>query len=277
MLTEIFMPKPELAHIVRCYFTLGTPDDANCCQKKFRFLPDGCPELIFHFGIAPLKQLGGKEGSSKASAALMGLYQRHVDVQLCGPSQTLFVQFQPWVQGWLLGDAARIATDHQLEIEDVFRHGERNFMDSILAAVDPKAAIAMIEEWLLNRLKTFALDRQVVHAVGLLRQSRGKIPIQTLEEGVNLGIRRLEQKFADQVGVSLKYFARIVRIRNTAEAIRISQATRLADVGYDHGFFDQAHLIHEFKHFVNMTPTTFARAIRGKSTVYELEVVSVDV
>ena len=262
MLTEIFLPKSELAHVVRCYISSSTPpDSASCNFKRFRILSEGCPELIFHFGKPPQKLLSGDTSASTASSLLMGLYLRHVDVQLCGPCQTLFVQFQPWTQAWLLGDVATQATDAQMDLDDVFCHWERDFMDRIRLTTNPQAAIPLIEAWLSRRLNSLVTDRQVIHAAALLQDSGGNIPIQTLEAKVNLGIRRLEQRFTDHVGVGMKYYARIVRIRRTAEAIREQQGLHLTAIGYDHGFFDQSHLIREFRHFAAMTPTIYARAI----------------
>lgn len=272
MLSVIHFPKKELANVVRCFWTLDWP--MSHTSKKFRFLTDGCPELVFHFGTPPLRKFGGSDKAVESPVFLMGVISRHADVQLCGPTKPLLVKFHPWALAWLLGDTAALATDQQLDCFEVFKPAEWQYLQRIQDAGSPLAAIPIIEDWLLKKMASYQCDHQVAHATNLLLRSAGSIPIQTLESQMNVGIRRLEQKFTDQVGVSMKYFARIVRIRQTAEAIRSQVDARLGDIAYDHGFFDQAHFIREFRYFADMTPTAYARAIRGKSCVYELEIPS---
>jgi AraC-like DNA-binding protein len=257
---------------VRCFWTLEWP--SHYAHRKFRFVKDGYPELVFHFGVPTRRQIGGRHEVMETPAFLMGILLRHSDVELCGPTYPLIVKFYPWVIDWLIGDAAATATDRQLDPEVVFKCGERHHFDAIMGAGSPAAAIPLVEAWLCERIASYAADHQVAQAAILLYDSAGRIPIQTLADKVNLGVRRLEQRFLEKVGVRMKYFARIVRMRHLAETIHARADMPLGDIAHDHGFFDQAHFIHEFRHFASMSPKEFARAIRGKDSLYELEITS---
>ncbi len=267
MLKEIYYPCAELGHIVRCYWTLTTPSNFAGAIRDFRFLPDGCPELVFQFGTPFRQQYGGVKGVGQSETTLIGMYSRHVDFHYTGPNQTLFVKFQPWALAWLMDDSAVQATDQLVTPFDFFQPSERHILESILEVGTPCAAIAIFEAWLLGRAATFQMDARVVHAVDLIRQTAGRIPIHCLGAKVNLGMRRLEQKFAEQVGVGLKYYARIMRIRQVAETIQREQEIKLTDLAYDHGFFDQAHFIREFRHFTDMNPRLYVRMLKGEASL----------
>ena len=65
----------------------------------------------------------------------------------------------------------------------------------------------------------------------------------------------LEKRFRQIVGASPKKFASIVRFKNTIKTY--DQNKSLTDLGYEAGFYDQAHFIKEFKHFTGDSPETF--------------------
>jgi AraC-like DNA-binding protein len=270
MLKESFLPKKEVAHIVKSFWTLSTPVGMSATMKKFRYLPDGCPELIFHYGASPKLHFGGTEATFSLPGCLMGNFRRYADAQVSAAGYSVLAKLHPWVLGKLIGDSASMVTDFQLEFGDFFR-ADVGVYQQILDANSPAKAIPIIENWLLGKLGAYEPDLQLARAVEIIGIRSGNISIQDLEHQLNIGIRRLEQKFADEIGIGVKYYARIVRIRAVAEAIRVNPTTRLADIAYDHGFFDQAHFIREFRHFSDMSPKAYARAIRGKASLYQME------
>jgi AraC-like DNA-binding protein len=274
MLKEIILPPLALSHLIRCYWTIVTPLDVTYAQGKFRILSDGYPEMIIHFGTPPRRKIGGTDDVEQTPQYIIGLFSQYVDYQLCGHTQTLLVKFHPWALSWLLGDDAHHATDHQLNIYDLVKPQDASHFQEMLASGSPSAAIPLIEAWLLSRQAPFVQDLQVAHAVELLLSSQGSIPISSLASKVNVGLRRLEQKFSAQVGIRMKYFARIVRIRAAAEAMRTDSESKLGNIAYDHNFFDQAHFTREFRHFAGMTPLEYAQAIKGKASIYEMEILN---
>ena len=67
--------------------------------------------------------------------------------------------------------------------------------------------------------------------------------------------RQLERLFSERVGISPKLFLRIVRFQEVVRATRSGRR----DLGWaalaaEHGFYDQAHFINDFKAFVGRTP-----------------------
>jgi AraC-like DNA-binding protein len=68
----------------------------------------------------------------------------------------------------------------------------------------------------------------------------------------------MERRFREAVGVSPKTLARIVRFQ---EVLRRSPAeSASADVALDCGYYDQAHLLRDFRDFAGVVPTLFRAA-----------------
>lgn len=65
----------------------------------------------------------------------------------------------------------------------------------------------------------------------------------------------LERRFRSIIGTTPKKFASIVRFKQALSHYK-PQAS-LTDLGYEAGFYDQAHFIREFKSFTGETPEQF--------------------
>lgn len=271
MLTGFRLPSARLAHVVRYFWTLESPPGMEPGQS-FKFITDGCPELLFHYGAVPIQNFGRFEGQYYQDAvALVGVSSKYAAIRLSGPTKAILAKLQPWAMGGLLGDSAHLLADRQLT-PDLLPAKMRAGISRIVEAQDEHQAVQWIEEWLWSHFQDQRSDAQVAEAVRLLEQSHGCITLQSLEAKLNLSMRRLEQRFRSQVGISMKQFAKILRVRFAAEAmLHLPADGSLTDVAYDAGYFDQAHFIREFKSFVQMTPGQFAKQMRGKASVYQLE------
>jgi len=69
--------------------------------------------------------------------------------------------------------------------------------------------------------------------------------------------QRLARGFHDATGLSPKLFARIVRFQGLVHALLSNDVAAWASVASDAGFYDQAHMINEFRDFAGAPPTTF--------------------
>jgi AraC-like DNA-binding protein len=78
-----------------------------------------------------------------------------------------------------------------------------------------------------------------------------------------LSARRFIELFRREVGVSPKTFCRIVRFQGALQRIAVASSPNFVRLALDCGYYDQAHLIHDFKDFTGLTPTAFLEA-RGE-------------
>ena len=67
----------------------------------------------------------------------------------------------------------------------------------------------------------------------------------------------LEKRFRQVIGTTPKKFAALVRFKNTLGNYKPQDS--LTSLGYEAGFYDQAHFIKEFKNFTGESPENFFR------------------
>jgi AraC-like DNA-binding protein len=75
----------------------------------------------------------------------------------------------------------------------------------------------------------------------------------------NISIRKMERMFNKYVGVSANTYSTLNRFHNSVNQILYGDYSKLTDLAYDNGYFDQMHFIKEFKRFAGNTPKNFAR------------------
>lgn len=118
--------------------------------------------------------------------------------------------------------------------------------------------ITSIEQFLISRMTNIEPDMLVSTALALIHRSKGNIRIKELTEQLCISQSPLEKRFRQAVGASPKKFASIVRLKNVLQQYETTKS--LTELGYEAGFYDQAHFIKEFKTFTGDTPEKFFSA-----------------
>jgi AraC-like DNA-binding protein len=158
----------------------------------------------------------------------------------------------------LLGVAMSDLVDESVELEEVVpqvRELEERLHES-LAWAD---RFDLVERFFLRRLAdSRAPDPGVEWSWNRLRVTRGRAPIRGLVEELGWSHRRLVSRFREQVGLSPKRVARVIRFDHAVAALR--NGGDLAEIAYECGYADQAHLNREFGVLAGTTPTALRAA-----------------
>ena len=115
--------------------------------------------------------------------------------------------------------------------------------------------IAAVEHFLISRMTNTEPDKLVLAALSLIHKSKGNIRIKELMDQLHISQSPLEKRFRQAVGASPKKFASIVRLKNVIQ--QYNTVSSLTELGYETGFYDQAHFIKEFKTLTGDTPEKF--------------------
>ena len=136
-------------------------------------------------------------------------------------------------------------------------HGAATGQDCVNAAL----------RWIDARLaRATRLDPAVAWMLGEIRQRKGAVSIGRLREQTGWSKTRLASTFVEQVGVSPKQYARVMRFSRALEMIH-AEHTSLVDVAAEAGYYDQPHLNAEFKELSGFTPSEFRHAHRYPNSV----------
>lgn len=129
--------------------------------------------------------------------------------------------------------------------------------EKLQEAPDDKKRISVIENYLISRMNPAPPDVLVLSALSLIYKSKGNIRIRELIKSLHSSQSPLEKRFRQVIGTTPKKFASLVRFKNTLGNYKAQDS--LTSLGYEAGFYDQAHFIKEFKNFTGESPENFFR------------------
>ena len=100
----------------------------------------------------------------------------------------------------------------------------------------------------------------VAWAWRILDSTHGRAPIGWICDRLGRSRRHLASRFREQIGLPPKTVARILRFDRAVELLGRDGAD-LADVAFECGYYDQAHLNRDFRDFAGKPPGIFVRQI----------------
>jgi len=114
--------------------------------------------------------------------------------------------------------------------------------DRIVAVLTRRLARARSIDGRLPRLAAFVAERRDTPTVRAVARETG------------LGVRRVQQLFRDDVGLSPKQLHGIVRFQRALTLGRAYSRLTWSAIASRAGYYDQAHLIHESRAIAGCTP-----------------------
>lgn len=95
--------------------------------------------------------------------------------------------------------------------------------------------------------------RPIQRAIAAITSMHGRVDLDRIASDANLSIRHFRRLCLDESGLTPKHLCRVLRFRN---ALLLAQCKTpdWADIAAAAGYFDQSHLIRDFREFTGETP-----------------------
>ena len=105
------------------------------------------------------------------------------------------------------------------------------------------------------------------HVIPEILKYGGTIKIDDLVKKACLSNRQFERAFKDRMGVSPKFYSRLVRFGKAWLMKEANPNMAWTQVAYECNYFDQMHLIRDFNEFASAKPTEISNAFGKDSFV----------
>lgn len=155
----------------------------------------------------------------------------------------------------VLGVPASAIAGRIVALEELWGNGAtQRLFDELASARDMSAAAAMLASAIAERLA--ASKRRRTPAELALDAASRLTHASVNDVAVELGVseRHLRRIFREAVGVSPKAFAKLTRFHRALHAARDGGHAGWASIATESGYYDQAHLIADFRAIAGVTP-----------------------
>ena len=248
-------PDPRLRAYVLSY--QGFRESGTRFERR-RELPTGLVTLIINFDstVRVHDPRGTAPAADHSGIWIAGIDDTYAITELGPHWQGLQVDFTPIGARRFLGLPMSEIARRIVALQDLLGPSATDWAERLQAAPDWEERFSLLEGFLLRRL-TDALppSESMLWAWNRLRRADGNLRIASLTGELGISRKALNARFRDQIGLSPKLLARISRFQHALRLLEGNAAPRWTDVAYDCGYYDQAHMIRDFRQFCGSSPT----------------------
>jgi AraC-like DNA-binding protein len=222
----------------------------------------GCKPLLVENLPHPNIHLVFEKGTS---SVVLGVQTSKFSRVLKDCSQVFGIKFRPGgFRPFLRMPVASLA-DRQIPAKRVFGKSVVALEEVLVSSCKEDEKVETANAFFRARLpkpdKTVALADRLVKSI---YEERDIKTVNDLVARAGIGKRSLQRIFKDYVGVSPKWVILRYRLHEVIEQLNSCGSLDWAQLAVELGYFDQAHLINDFKSMVGYTPTQYQKLVSKK-------------
>lgn len=255
-------PDGALANIVQEFWEV----EGRLSPFRERILPNGFTELMVNLG--PPHQMVTHAGTSTWELAwFSGLHDRAIVIESLHGTHLVSARLHPLGALCLFGPGVAGCVNTVTDLEALLGPPARELRALVLAAGSSEERFAHLERFLLPRLPLGVVPPAFVsEAARLIEAAHGHLRIASLHADLGVSRKQLWLRFARDLGMSPKAYARLQRFVWTLARLRESTGVEWPRLAAAAGYADQSHLVRDFRRFASASPTEFLRTRTPDST-----------
>jgi len=255
------VPRPPLDTFVAAIWLFRT--DPRPLELE-RILPSGAPQLIVNLKEDETRIYDPDRRYRRVSTTgtiLSGAHSRYRIIDTSEQEYVAGVAFKPGGAAAFMRTPADETRDMNVALEDLW--GQRpaaDLREQLLERATPDEQLDAIEEALQEMWAPSGLHPAVAFALNAFDCVPHVASIASVTNAIGLSAKRFIERFKAEVGLTPKRYCRVRRFQRALRLAHEGHAIDWTGVALDCGYFDQAHLIHDFRAFAGVSPTGYQAA-----------------
>jgi AraC-like DNA-binding protein len=221
-------------------------------------LPDGAFVVIFNLGEPQrlCERADVRRHAVFRASWVSGQQPQPIVIEQAGAYHLVGIKFRPGGAFPLFRFSLAELTGRVVELEDIWGTSAAAVREQLGATDNDRSLLVCLERWLACRFQAeVAPDARIRFAAALLQ--RGGTGVGRIAEEANLSHRHFVKEFTRRVGLAPKHYGRVQRLQRTIQWVGHRSQVDWAQAALVNGFYDQAHLINEFRGLTHLTPTDY--------------------
>jgi AraC-like DNA-binding protein len=199
-----------------------------------------------------------------AGSVVAGVQTRMFSRVLEGQSQVFGIKFKPGGFRPFLKFATSKLADRVVAAESILGKDVNALESILLSSGEENEKVEAANAFFRARMpKPDAVIEAVGRIVERILEERDIKTVDDLVDRTGIGKRSLQRMFNEYVGVSPKWVIRRYRLHELVERFNSNDEPRWADLALELGYFDQAHLINDFRSITGYSPTEYQALMGG--------------
>jgi AraC-like DNA-binding protein len=263
MSRRVYKPAFPLAQHVEA---IWRATDSGMPPSRQRVYPNGAMALVIHLKKPTMTFFVDDEPQTIRVPLLAGPYSRPFEIDPSESTEVIGILFRPGTARAFFPVAAHELHNTDIALNELNPGDADRLLDDLCSAKGEQQQFHVVERYLNWKLTKAAPIRPALwYAVEQLSREDAVSSIRRIQLDTGLSHTRFIQLFRENVGLTPKLFYRVRRFRTMLDRIEKGAPVNWAALASDCGYFDQAHLIRDFRTFAGMTPLDYIRAVPAAS------------
>lgn len=253
-------PKPELSHFVEMMWFY---EDLDPDHTKEKLLPDASMELVIDLSEGPKRLYDNRDLNRFAEfnrCWVSGLQRQYIVLGVVRGASMMGAHFGPGGAAPFFGFPISELSGNVIELDLIWKREILELREQLLEADGPDQKFDLLESYLIAKAKErLEPDPTVAAALHMLR-AWPVLSLRELASKLGLTHKQMLARFDCRVGVTPKVASRILRFQRALNRMATATTTPdWPDLALSCGYYDQAHMIHEFQGLGGLTPEAYMR------------------
>lgn len=261
MVSVLRRPAPALASFVDAVWYIDEPTLGGL----ERAIPTGTMQLVVNLRRDALRWFDSADLATShnvTGSGLCGSITRPIGIDAADQAWCVGASFRAGGAVPFFHPPADALCEPVIGLDTLWGRAGALLRERLLEQPTPEATLRTLEQALLERViradtrhapSSGGPDPMIVHATAALSSGAA---VRQVADRVGLTPSTFNRRFRSAVGLSPKPFARVQRLQRLLRAIDVDRAD-WASAAADAGYFDQPHLINEFRALTGVTPARY--------------------
>ena len=259
MIVATHTPRAPLNQFVEL---LWFHEGVNADHRLERVVPDGSVELIINLRDEDrhlFDRANYQPRRTYRQSWLSGPHCEFIIIDTASNASMIGAHFRPGGAHGFFPLPLGELQNNVLDLEIFWKGAASSVRDRLLEAPGSLEKFRILEDALLARRRDVqSTHRAVSSALASFMREPGDATIRAVADRVGFSPRHFIELFNNQVGMTPKMFCRVRRFQHVLGQIQRRGAS-WAELAADCGFYDQAHLIRDFREFCGITPGDYLK------------------
>jgi AraC-like DNA-binding protein len=226
-------------------------------NQKERVLPTGRFQIVINL--------------STGLGIVCGMRSQYIDIEPAKIHMVIGVVFRPGGAHGLFDVPASDFYNRIVRLDQVWPAKRAELIDRVRTTMNPRRKLQILEVGLQELFKRRTLHPAMQCALWDFQRRPHVHTVSDFSAEIGLSRRRFSHLFREQIGMTPKLYCRLIRFQEVVRQVRAGGPVNWADIAVAGGYSDQAHLVHEFREFSGLTPTSYLEAERPHANHIRLD------
>ncbi|WP_336518278.1 helix-turn-helix domain-containing protein [Pollutibacter soli] len=263
MQVKIYTPHPALQEFVICISSVHAMLPFGTENVITPYPPTPFQSLIFYCNhpIA-MSRTDTPDFLLQPSTVVIGPQYSRVNIRVHRQLTAIRVDFVPGGLYRMLGTPMHELFDGGFDALDFFGAEMKSINDQLRNTSSMEEGKNIVERFLLSKVKSLKQVLPFDSAMQVMLNGSGSISIEKIASHSCLSLKQFERKCKERIGMNPKMYARILKFSRAYRLHEFSPRLSWTEIAHEAGYFDQMHMIRDFKVFAGVNPSVIEHQLQ---------------